>query len=282
MLNTLAQMTAAPAAAQGLLGLPLSILVPMLGLPAFWLASFVVYCVRCALFGMDRSARIDQLYVSTWLPRIFLEFGYWMFRIPVALCIALRITPNMITFGSMLLTVAAAVLIGLGHFAVGGWTLLFAFTCDSWDGIVARATNTSSRGGEFFDSTIDRYNDLITFFGYLYYYRDVPWALVIIAPAMVGSTVISYARAKGDAVGVVANQGYMQRHERAVWLGIGTAVAPIVAAYAEAGSQRPLYHLVLFVMGMLAVLTNITAVWRIRVVMHALNSGTAPGHPVKK
>ncbi|HNO69552.1 MAG TPA: CDP-alcohol phosphatidyltransferase family protein, partial [Pseudomonadota bacterium] len=150
--------------------LPLTVLVPLLGLPAFWIVSFLIYCVKCAIFGMDRTPRIDQVVKTPWLPRIVMEFGYWMFRIPVRICIALGITPNMITFGSMLLTVLAAVAVAIGHFAFGGWVLLFAFTCDAWDGIVARATNNCTASGEFFDSTMDRYNDLFTFLGYLYYY----------------------------------------------------------------------------------------------------------------
>jgi CDP-diacylglycerol--glycerol-3-phosphate 3-phosphatidyltransferase len=239
----------------------------------FWVGCFLIYLLRCAIFGMERSDRIDKVWQSPWLPRIVMEFGYWMFRIPIRIFIGLGITPNMITVGSMLLTLGAAVLIGMGHFAIGGWVLLLAFTSDAWDGIVARATNNCSPSGEFFDSTIDRYNDLITMFGYLYYYRNDKLVLPIIALVMIGSTVVSYARAKGDVFGIDASVGYMQRHERAVWLGGGTVLAPIVAAFVEADSPHPLYHLVVVVLALTAVMTNITAIWRMSVVMSALRSG---------
>lgn len=257
---------------QTLMSLPLSMRLPLFGLPLFWLACFVIYALRCAIFGMERSDRIDKVYQSPWLPRIVMEFGYWMFRIPVRLCILLGITPNMITFASLVLTMGGAFAIGLGHFALGGWILLFAFTCDAWDGIVARATNTCSIAGEFFDSTIDRYSDLLTFLGYLYYYRNDKLAMPLVALALIGSTLVSYARAKGDSVGIDAKVGYMQRHERSVWLGISTAVSPIVAAFVEPGSPHPAYHIVIVVMALLAVLTNITAVWRIWVVMSGLRA----------
>lgn len=262
----------APIAPSGhpLWSLPLTILVPLVGLPAFWIFSFLVYLVRCAIFGMDHTPRLDQLTRTPWLPRVVMEFGYWMFRIPVRLCIVLGISPNMITFMSFVLTVVTALLVGMGHFGMGGWALLFAFTLDSWDGLVARATNQCTPAGEFFDSTVDRYNDLITFMGFLYYYREQPLPLALTALGLIGSTVVSYARAKGDAVGVNANVGYMQRHERAVWLGGGTALAPIFAAYLEPGASRPVYHLVVLVMGLLAAMTNVTALWRIAVVMRAL------------
>lgn len=268
------------AATSPLWSLPATVLVPLLGLPAFWVASFLIYCVKCAIFGMDRTPRIDQVVKTPWLPRIFMEFGYWMFRIPVRLCIVLGITPNMITFGSMLLTVLAAVAIGCGHFAFGGWTLLFAFTCDAWDGIVARATNNCTTSGEFFDSTMDRYNDVFTFLGFLYYYRNDPLLFSVTAAALVGSTIVSYSRAKGDAVGINANVGYMQRHERGVWLGVATAVAPIAAAYLEPAALSPRYHVVAAVMLLMAVMTNVTAIWRIKVVMKGLID-RATGSPVR-
>ena len=276
-----ASLTVTQPATSPLWNLPPMVLVPLLGLPSFWVACFLIYCVKCAIFGMDRTPRIDQVTKTPWLPRIFMEFGYWMFRIPVRLFIALGITPNMITFGSMLLTMLASLSIALGHFAFGGWTLLLAFACDAWDGIVARATSNCSPAGEFFDSTMDRYNDAFTFLGFLFYYRNEPWMFAVTALALVGSGVVSYSRAKGDSVGVSANVGYMQRHERGVWLGVSTALAPIAAAYFEPGVPAPIYHIVAAVMVLMAVLTNITAVWRIKVVMNGLIQRASVSRPAR-
>lgn len=275
MLTTLHPGDQAPTAGQMLWSLPWAVKIPLLGLPTFWIVSFLVYLLRCAIFGMERTPRIDTVFKSPWLPRVVMEFGYWMFRIPVRLCIVLGITPNMITFGSLLLTVLGAVLVGIGQFALGGWTLLFAFTCDALDGIVARATNQTTASGEFFDSTIDRYNDLIAFLGYLYYYRDNLLAFVLCATALVGSTVVSYSRAKGDAVGINANVGYMQRHERGTYLGIATILAPILSAYIEPVNRQPSYPLVILILGVLAVMTHVTALMRISVVMKGLKARAA-------
>src|SRR5947207_2762720 len=87
-----------------------------------------------------------------------------------------------------------------GTFTGGGWTPHRAFRCDAWGGIIARKRGTSSPAGEFLDATVDRYNDLIGFFGFMYYYRADPLPLVFAALAAVGSTVTSYARAKGESV----------------------------------------------------------------------------------
>ena len=254
-------------------------LVPLLGLPIFWVTAFLIYLIRCAIFGMERTPRIDEVTKTPWLPRVVMEFGYWMFRIPVRMCIALGITPNMITFGSLVLTVGAAVALSQGYFGLGGWTLLFAFTCDSWDGIVARATNTMSVSGEFFDSTIDRYNDLITFFGFMYYYRNDTVPLCIVLLAMIGSTIVSYARAKGKASGVDPNVGYMQRHERAVWIGVLTVLAPILASFIEVNAAHPQFHLTIVALAIVAVMSNITAIWRIHFVMVELRRMSPPPAP---
>ncbi len=120
MLAMLAHSAQIQTAGQVLWSLPWAVKIPLFGLPAFWVVSFLVYLVRCALFGMERTPRIDKLFESPWLPRIVMEFGYWMFRIPVRLCIALGITPNMITFG--LAAVHRRGRGGVGHGPFGfGW-----------------------------------------------------------------------------------------------------------------------------------------------------------------
>ena len=256
--------------------MPLIDLIPLLGLPAFWISSFLFFCGLCAVRGMPRTERIDRVAKSPYLPRIFLEFGYWMFTIPIKLFIALGITANTVTVLSLVATFAAAVALGAGYFALGGWTLFFAFTLDAWDGIIARKTGTTSVAGEFFDSTIDRYNDQFAFLGLMYYYRNDPLPLAFGAAAMIGSTLVSYARAKGESVGVDPNVGYMQRHERAVYLGLCTVLGPIVAAFVEPDRPHPTYHLVVGTLALIAVLTNITAIWRMRYVLVRLRHNHPP------
>jgi CDP-diacylglycerol--glycerol-3-phosphate 3-phosphatidyltransferase len=259
-----------PTAGSALWRLPLVDLVPLLGLPAIWVAACIFFCVRAAIFGMPRTARIDKLAKSPYLPRIIMEFGYWMFTLPIAICLALGITPDLLTLGSLVVTVAGSVMIGMGHFGLGGWILFFAFMLDAWDGIVARKLNISSVGGEFLDATIDRYNDLLGFLGLMFYYRNDPLPLALATLSLIGSTLVSYTRAKGEAVGVDPNVGYMQRHERAVYLGISLVIAPLISAFVEPDAAHPRYHLVVLVLGLMAVTTNVTAIWRARFVLDGL------------
>jgi CDP-diacylglycerol--glycerol-3-phosphate 3-phosphatidyltransferase len=237
---------------------------------AAWLLAFLVFLAISAVRGVPRTARLATLPRSPYLPRVVLEFGYWMLNAPAAACARLGVTPNAITTLSLLLSLAGAIALGLGHFFAGGWLLLIAFMCDAWDGIVARKTGTASIAGEFYDATVDRYSDLFAFCGLMYYYRDdaAPWLLA--AAALVGSTLTSYTRAKGESVGIDPNVGSMQRHERAVYLGGGCAIGPIVAHYTERGLGHPRYFLVLAALALVAVSANVTAVRRARFVLAAL------------
>ncbi len=242
------------------------------GLPvAFWVLMFFVFLGITAVRGVPHTARIDRIARSPYLPRVFMEFGYWMMDAPANALVRLGVRPNTITTLSLLFTLTAAVLFGTGHIAAGGWALVIGFICDAWDGIVARKTGTSSTAGEFYDATIDRYNDLFAFLGLMYYYRDDPVPLLLATLAMVGSTLTSYTRAKGEAVGVDPNVGWMQRHERGVYLGFATAMAPVVAWFTERDAVHPHYYLVVFALALMAVTANVTAVWRARFVLAGLH-----------
>lgn len=253
-----------------LMRLPLVDWLPIVALFAYAVPAFVVFLARSAASGVPRTARIDAVPRSPYLPRLLMEFGYWVFAQPVAICRRLGIGPDAITLGSLVATLGAAVALGGGWFALGGWLLLFAFALDAWDGILARQTGRASAAGEFLDATVDRYNDLIVFFGLLYYYRDDPLPLALGALALVGTTLTSYTRAKGEAVGIDPNVGYMQRHERAVWLGVATILAPLAALFLEPGARHPRYHLAIAALAVLAIATNLTAIERARFVLHRL------------
>jgi CDP-diacylglycerol--glycerol-3-phosphate 3-phosphatidyltransferase len=242
-------------------------IIPLLALPLSWSVPFVLYATHALIFGMNRAPRLDRIAQSPYLPRVFLEFGYWMFTMPIAACVRLGVTPNQITYATLGVTSVAALGFATGRFGFAGWALFLAFMMDAWDGIVARATNKVSTSGAFLDSTIDRYNDTIAVLGIMYYYRNDLLPLLLCAAALVGSTVVSYARAKGAAVGCDPNVGYMQRHERAVWLGAGSVFSPILAAFVEPGAAHPQFHFMIVALLVVAATTNYTAVWRIRVVM---------------
>ena len=212
---------------------------------AFWVLMFFVFLGVSAVRGAQRTARIDRITRSPYLPRVLMEYGYWMMDAARQRIGSPRRHPERHHHA-----VAAVHPRGRAscsapdHIAEGGWALVFGFMCDAWDGIVARKTGKSSVAGEFFDATVDRYNDLFAFLGLMYYYRNDPLPLALATLALVGSTLTSYTRAKGEAVGVDPNVGWMQRHERGVYLGLATTLAPVVAWFTERDAVHPHYLLV--------------------------------------
>jgi CDP-diacylglycerol--glycerol-3-phosphate 3-phosphatidyltransferase len=161
----------------------------------------------------------------------------------------LGLTANILTVTGLLLNAAVAVVIGTGHIRLGGICLLIASAFDMLDGSVARATGTSSKFGGFLDSTLDRYSESVVFLGVLWYILDTSDAktgALLTFIATVGSLMISYARARAEALGWKASVGLVARPERVILLGICLVIGePMWALWA------------------LAVLTHITAATRI-------------------
>ncbi|MCC6625834.1 MAG: CDP-alcohol phosphatidyltransferase family protein [Chloroflexi bacterium] len=159
------------------------------------------------------------------------------------------ISPNGLTVIGLLLNVAVAAVLASGHLAAGGALLLLAGAFDMLDGALARATNQTSKFGAFFDSTLDRYSELVVFFGLLLHLQATGFlteaALVYAAAA--GSVLVSYARARAEALGFDCEVGLLGRPERILVLAAGLLFGEVA---------------LLGVLWLLAILTNATAVQR--------------------
>ncbi len=169
-------------------------------------------------------------------------------RIVRSLALA-RINPNVLTFIGLLINVVAAALFGYGRFLAAGLVIILAGIFDMVDGRVARATNTVSLFGGFFDSVLDRYSDLALYFGLLVYYARInrEFYVVLTAVVMTGSVMVSYARARAENTIPSCKVGFMERPERIVLVIIGA-----------------LFNRMAAVLWVIAVLSNITVIHRIR------------------
>ena len=118
---------------------------------------------------------------------------------------------------------AAAVAIGNGALRAG--LLLLALTAipDVLDGAVAKASGTASTRGAFFDSTADRLTDALLLGGVAWYLATIQPGRIVVLPMAVlaASMLISYERAKAEALGFDARGGLMERAERMVALAFG-------------------------------------------------------------
>lgn len=178
--------------------------------------------------------------------------------------IKIGITPNFITTTGFILNLFAT---GLMIYAAiydpsntsiigyAGGVIIFAGLFDMMDGRLARLGNMQSTFGTLWDSTLDRYSELFTLFGILFYLlaNQWVWSGIITFLAIIGSIMVSYVRARGEGLGIDVKVGFMQRPERVVVTAIGSIVC---------GVCNSLWALAIPMM-LIALLANITAFWRI-------------------
>ncbi len=163
----------------------------------------------------------------------------------------LHITPNMLTLGAFWVVASVSVVIALGYFRWAGILLLLTVWFDAVDGTLARMSNQVTPFGAFLDSTLDRYAEGILYFGLLVYYtrhhQEIPILLIYLT--IVGSLIISYARARAESVDIPVREGLLTRFERLAILVLGLV-----------------FNRVEWALWILAPLTNFTAVQRIFIV----------------
>lgn len=140
------------------------------------------------------------------------------------------VSPDALNYLGVMFGLAAGVAFVLGMLAAGGWLILLGGVADVFDGRVARARGVSSQYGAFADSTLDRFTESFTFLGLIVYFAGLPLLEVATAAALSGSLLVSYTRARGEAVGVSNTAGVMQRAERLVLLGLGAIVDPVITS----------------------------------------------------
>lgn len=160
----------------------------------------------------------------------------------------LGISPNMATLIGFMLNVIVALVLASGYPRLAGALLLVASAFDMVDGAIARATGQMSPFGGFLDSTVDRYSEIVVYAGLVYWLNttdnDHLGSFLVLVSAT-GALMISYARARAEAIGYKASVGLVARPERVVLLGICLILnVPMVALW------------------ILAFATHLTAVWR--------------------
>lgn len=227
---------------------------------ALLVVGLLAFAVRSAVRGRPRTERVERQGGSILLGKYLMEYGLWMFGPLERAAVRAGVHPDVFSWASLVLQIAAAVLLGLGAFGLGAWLLALGAACDALDGAVARARGMASDAGEVLDAVVDRWGEMAIFFGYAWYYRGLWWGFLLAGAASAGAVTVSYARAKGEIYGIDASGGLMQRQERAVWL----TGATIFSASWELWRPSPGFALhppVLLALAAVAVLANWTG-WR--------------------
>lgn len=134
-----------------------------------------------------------------------------------------NVSPNLVTYLGMVFTIGVAVLAALGEIRWAGVVYLFAAVFDALDGTLARVSGKGSRFGAFLDSTIDRFEESIVFLGLIIYYALVGglYEIPLILIAAIGSLMVSYTRARSEAIGATCKVGFMTRVPRVAIMIVG-------------------------------------------------------------
>jgi len=170
-----------------------------------------------------------------------------------------RVHPNLLTTLGFLATLGAGLAFHQHEVRWAGFLVLLGGFFDILDGRVARLTGLGSKFGAFYDSTLDRISEIVVFLGILSLYNDYRLELgdvgmiYLIMLAMAGSLMISYTRARAEALGLDCRVGLMPRAERVVLIGASSLF------FGDAWNGLVLKGVIV----VLAVLTNLTAFQRI-------------------
>lgn len=246
---------------------------PALLLGSYFLVGALVYAVRVMMKGGYHDAEVESRGSTPILGMWARNYFAWIMRPVWGFFARFEIPPNAVTTLSVLLAAAAGVSVAVGRFALGGWLYLFAGACDFIDGRLARTTGKASPAGAALDSVLDRYAESAMMIGLAWYYRD-NWVLFPVLLALMGSTMVSYVRARGEGLGVDVKVGLMQRPERLVILGVAVAFSPILAAWYVPNDPHPMHRLAVVAIVILAASTQFTAAHRLVHVVHALDPRT--------
>jgi len=196
------------------------------------------------------------------------------------LLITSGVHPNTITTVGTLVVVCSGVAFGTGAVRLGGSLLLISGILDLLDGQVARQGGKITAFGAFYDSTLDRIGEAAVFAGLIFYFSNGPLpadmkpaALAAGLVALVASLLVSYTRARAEALGVENKVGIAPRAERILLLGVPAVVL-------GAGPGRP--GVVLFwIVAVLALVSAITVIQRVAHVARVAR-GAPPPSPIPK
>jgi len=179
-----------------------------------------------------------------------------------------RLTPNAISMAGFIGNLIAAVLILEHHFVLAGIAFILGSLCDMLDGRYSRMSGKGTPFGAFLDSTLDRIEEGIVLAAVAAWFaqegNDTAVGATVLA--VVGSYMVSYTRARAEALGVECKVGIASRAVRVVILSAGLVLA--------AGELIPDFDLLEPAIYALAALTVFTALQRVLHVRRQLARGT--------
>ena len=167
-----------------------------------------------------------------------------------------RLTPNAISLTGLALCVIAAVLVWEEYFFLGGVAFIAGSVCDTLDGRYSRMSGKGTSFGAFLDSTLDRIEEGVVLAAVgIYFSREGnDWAVGATVIAVLASLMVSYTRARAEALGVECKVGIADRAVRVVILSAGLVFGDLLNLIAPA----------VYVLAALSIFTVFQRIWHVR------------------
>jgi len=178
-----------------------------------------------------------------------------------------RLTPNAISMTGLVLNAAAAVLIWQRYFFVGGIAFIIGSIMDTLDGRYSRMSGKGSQFGAFLDSSLDRIEEAIVLTAVAGYFaaRHMEGPAMATAVAIGSSLLVSYTRARAEALGVECKVGIASRAVRVVILSAG-----LVFAKGASLGDFELLEPAVYVLAALSVITTLQRILHVRSALRAV------------
>jgi phosphatidylglycerophosphate synthase len=227
-----------------------------------WFVLFALYGLRIASRGAVHSERVSKIGGNALVARGIMDATYWAIEPVVRGLAAAGITPNMLTWGALVLGLGAGAALALGWFGLACLLATVSTIGDILDGQVARLTQSGSDRGELLDAAVDRYTEFAFLAGVALFVHGSTWQLALVLAALLASFMVSYASAKAEALQVAAPRGLMRRHERALYLIMGAGLVPLLGPSALS-HDLPYVTPLLVGMTLVATIGNFSGVQRL-------------------
>jgi len=172
-----------------------------------------------------------------------------------------RLTPNAISLTGLALCLASAVLIFEDQWFLGGLAFVVGSVCDTLDGRYSRMSGKGTPFGAFLDSTLDRIEEgiVLTAVGAYFSKQGDDLAVAAVVLAVLASLMVSYTRARAEALGVECKVGIADRPVRVVILSIGLVLAK-GAGIIDVELLAP----AVYVLAALSIVTVVQRIWHVR------------------
>src|SRR5919112_2326835 len=179
-----------------------------------------------------------------------------------------RLTPNAISLTGFALCVVAAVLVWQDEYFLGGLAFVVGSVCDTLDGRYSRMSGKGTPFGAFLDSTLDRIEEGVVLAAVAAYFADRgdELAVTAVVAAVLFSLMVSYTRARAEALGVECKVGIASRPVRVVLLSIGLVFAKGAGLF-----DIELLAPAIYAMAALTAVTVVQRVWHVRLKLRALD-----------